>query len=164
MVFEATNYNGCRTERVKLYTCWSAQLRSGWLGELKLAMREYEGVRDEQRRIHADVDLNVLKGARLVGMTTAGVANKQDLVAAMAPKVRLFLLLPLVLASPLVRIAWAEFVQAFIIYKQAVATGLLCFYAQLKTDTSSDQKRSTSERSLHSTDENNLSTTYDSLP
>ncbi|KAL0023688.1 hypothetical protein WJX79_001943 [Trebouxia sp. C0005] len=76
-----------RTEREKLYNCWNEQLRSGWLGKLKLAMREYESVRDEQRRIHADVDLNVLKGARLVGMTTAGVANKQDLVAAMAPKV-----------------------------------------------------------------------------
>lgn len=62
-------------------------------------MREYESVRDEQRRIHADVDLNVLKGARLVGMTTAGVANKQDLVAAMAPKVHLFLLVPALLAS-----------------------------------------------------------------
>ncbi|KAL0023606.1 hypothetical protein WJX77_006297 [Trebouxia sp. C0004] len=76
-----------RTEREMLYNCWDEQLRSGWLGELKLAMREYESVRDEQRRIHADVDLNVLKGARLVGMTTAGVANKQELVAAMAPKV-----------------------------------------------------------------------------
>lgn len=99
MFIEATNYNFCRTEREKLYNCWNEQLRSGWLGELKLAMREYEGVRDEQRRIHADVDLNVLKGARLVGMTTAGVANKQDLVAAMAPKVRLFLLVPSLLAS-----------------------------------------------------------------
>ena len=96
---EAAVYTFCRTEREKLYNCWSEQLRSGWLGELKLAMREYEGVRDEQRRIHADVDLNVLKEARLVGMTTAGVANKQDLVAAMAPKVRLFLLIPTVLAS-----------------------------------------------------------------
>ncbi len=99
MFIEAAVYTFCRTEREKLYNCWSEQLRSGWLGELKLAMREYEGVRDEQRRIHADVDLNVLKGARLVGMTTAGVANKQDLVAAMAPKVRLFLLIPTVLAS-----------------------------------------------------------------
>ncbi len=99
MFIDATNYKFCRTEREKLYNCWSEQLRSGWLGELKLAMREYESVRDEQRRIHADVDLNVLKGARLVGMTTAGVANKQDLVAAMAPKVRLFLLVPSLLAS-----------------------------------------------------------------
>ena len=79
--------NAYRTEREKLYTCWSEQLRSGWLEELKIAMQEFESVRDEQRRIHADVDLNVLRGARLVGMTTAGVANKQDLVAAMAPKV-----------------------------------------------------------------------------
>lgn len=64
-------------------------MRQGWLDELKLAMREYERVRDDQRRIHADVDLNVLRGVRLVGMTTAGVASKQELVAAMCPKVPL---------------------------------------------------------------------------
>ena len=151
MFIEAAIYNFCSTEREKLYNCWNEQLRSGWLGELKLAMREYEGVRDEQRRIHADVDLNVLKGARLVGMTTAGVANKQDLVAAMAPKVCPFLLLPLVLASPLVRIAWAQIVQAFIIYKQVVDTGLLGLCAQLKEDTSSNKNRSISESSLYST-------------
>ena len=50
-------------------------------------MSEYESVREEQRHVQADVDLNILKRARLVGMTTAGVASKQDLVAAMAPKV-----------------------------------------------------------------------------
>ena len=62
-----------------------------WLTDLKQAMSEYESVREEQRRVQADVDLNVLKQARLVGMTTAGVASKQDLVAAMAPKVCLCL-------------------------------------------------------------------------
>ena len=51
-------------------------------------MRQYEKIRDEQHSTRADVNLNVLKGARLVGMTTAGVASKQELVAAMAPKVR----------------------------------------------------------------------------
>ncbi len=121
MFIEAAVDTFCRTEREKLYNCWNEQLRSGWLGKLKLAMREYEGVRDEQRRIHADVDLNVLKGARLVGMTTAGVANKQDLVAAMAPKVRLFLLFPLVLASQHAIFCTCN-VQAVIIYKQVSAT------------------------------------------
>ena len=80
-------------ERHKLYNHWSEDLRQGWLDELKLAMREFERVRDDQRRIHADVDLNVLRGARLVGMTTAGVAGKQELVAAMCPKVPLAVLL-----------------------------------------------------------------------
>lgn len=50
-------------------------------------MSEYESVREEQRRAQTDVELNILKHARLVGMTTAGVASKQDLVAAMGPKV-----------------------------------------------------------------------------
>ena len=78
----------CRTERETLYKHWEEELRSGWLAELKLAMRQYEQIRDEQHSTRADVDLNVLKGARLVGMTTPGVASKQELVAAMAPKVR----------------------------------------------------------------------------
>ena len=77
----------CSGERQKLYKHWNEELRETWLAELKHAMREFERVRDDQRRIHADVDLNVLRGARLVGMTTAGVASKQELVAAMSPKV-----------------------------------------------------------------------------
>ena len=77
----------CSNEREKLYNHWKEELRNGWMHELKRAMAEFETVRDEQRRIHADVDLNVLRSARLVGMTTAGVASKQELVAAMSPKV-----------------------------------------------------------------------------
>ena len=77
----------CSGERQKLYKHWKEELRAGGLGELKHAMQEFERARDDQRRIHADVDLNVLRGARLVGMTTAGVASKQELVAAMCPKV-----------------------------------------------------------------------------
>lgn len=80
----------CSGERQKLYRHWYEELRQGWLEELKRAMQEFERVRDDQRRIHADVDLNVLRAARLVGMTTAGVASKQELVAAMCPKVPLF--------------------------------------------------------------------------
>ncbi len=80
-------FSFCRTERQALYQSWKEELRTSWLAELKTAMREYESGRDEQRRVQADVDRNILKGARLVGMTTAGVASKQDLVAAMAPKV-----------------------------------------------------------------------------
>ena len=70
-----------------MYKHWETELRADWLVELKRAVREYERVRDETQSTRADVDLNVLKGARLVGMTTAGVASKQKLVAAMAPKV-----------------------------------------------------------------------------
>ena len=80
------SYVYCRSERHVLYNHWKAELQTMWLTDLKQAMSEYESVREEQRRVQADVDLNVLKHARLVGMTTAGVASKH-LVAAMAPKV-----------------------------------------------------------------------------
>ena len=50
-------------------------------------MSEYEDVKENQRRIHADVDLTVLREARYVDMTTSGVNSKQESVAAMGPKV-----------------------------------------------------------------------------
>ena len=37
--------------------------------------------------MYADLDMNVLKRAQVIGMTTNGVASKQQLVAAIGPKV-----------------------------------------------------------------------------
>ena len=37
--------------------------------------------------MYADLDMNVLKRAQVIGMTTNGVASKQELVAAIGPKV-----------------------------------------------------------------------------
>ena len=82
-------WTACSGERQKLYAHLRQDLRNDWLEELKRAMREFDRVRTNQRELHEDVDLGVLRHARLVGMTTSGVANKQNLVAAMAPKVRL---------------------------------------------------------------------------
>ena len=49
---------------------------------------KFAAVREELSSLYADVDLNVLKKAQVVGMTTNGVARSQeDLVAAMSPKV-----------------------------------------------------------------------------
>ena len=79
----------CSGERHKLYDHWHEEMKEAWLDELKLAMREFDLVRIGQQEVHADLDLNVLRHARLVGMTTAGVASKQSLVTAMAPKASL---------------------------------------------------------------------------
>lgn len=37
--------------------------------------------------MYADLDVNVLKHAQVIGTTTSGVASKQELVAAIGPKV-----------------------------------------------------------------------------
>ena len=37
--------------------------------------------------VHADISLTVLKEARIIGMTTAGVAKHQKLITALGPKV-----------------------------------------------------------------------------
>ena len=57
------------------------------LQKLQRAVKSLANAREDLRCVHADMDLNVLKHAAVVGMTTNGVASKQELVAAMAPKV-----------------------------------------------------------------------------
>ena len=63
------------------------QVKGEHLEQLQRAVKKFAEVREELRCVYADVDLNVLKGAQVVGMTTNGVASKQELVAAMGPKV-----------------------------------------------------------------------------
>ena len=63
------------------------EVRGENLAQLQRAVMKFSEVREELRCVYADVDLNVLKGAQVVGMTTNGVASKQELVAAMGSKV-----------------------------------------------------------------------------
>lgn len=62
---------------------------SDQFAQLQRAVNKFAEVREELRCVYADVDLSVLKGAQVVGMTTNGVASKQELVTAMGSKVRL---------------------------------------------------------------------------
>ncbi len=50
-------------------------------------MQRLAEVRQELQCVYADLDMNVLKRAQVIGMTTNGVASKQELVAAIGPKV-----------------------------------------------------------------------------
>lgn len=50
-------------------------------------MRRYEEHKKALMEVYDDVDLSVLRAAQVVGMTTSGVADKQTLIAALAPKV-----------------------------------------------------------------------------
>lgn len=50
-------------------------------------MQRLAEVRQELQCVYADLDMNVLKRAQVVGMTTNAVASKQELVAAIGPKV-----------------------------------------------------------------------------
>lgn len=77
----------CRGERQKLYGYIQDEARSEQLAQLQRAISTFAEVREELRCVYADGDLSVLKGAQVVGMTTNGVASKQELVAAMGSKV-----------------------------------------------------------------------------
>ena len=78
----------CRAERQKLYKHMTDAVHDEHLAKLQRAVKKFAEVREELRHVHADVDLNVLEGAQVVGMTTNGVASKQELVAAMTSKVK----------------------------------------------------------------------------
>lgn len=64
------------------------RIREDRAEELKRALKAYQSALDALANVHADVNLAVLRGAQVVGMTTSGVASKQQLVAALGPKVR----------------------------------------------------------------------------
>ena len=76
-----------RAERQKLHRHMVNKMRSEQLAQLGRAVKKFAEVREELRCVYADVDLNVLKKAQVVGMTTNEVASKQELVAAMGSKV-----------------------------------------------------------------------------
>lgn len=63
------------------------EVRSEQVKKLQRALKKVAEVREELHCVYADMDLNVLKKAQVVGMTTNGVASKQQMVAAMASKV-----------------------------------------------------------------------------
>jgi hypothetical protein len=50
-------------------------------------MRDHERIKRKQQALYQANSLRVLQGARVVAMTTTGVALNQDLVAAMRPRV-----------------------------------------------------------------------------
>ena len=50
-------------------------------------MRRYQEVLQNLRRVHDEVSTEVLRKAKVVGMTTAGVASQQSLITAVGFKV-----------------------------------------------------------------------------
>lgn len=49
----------------------------------------YEETRDKLQQVNDHRDLEILRNAAVVGLTTSGLADKQSLIAALAPKVTL---------------------------------------------------------------------------
>lgn len=47
----------------------------------------YEETREKLQQVNDHRDLEILRGAEVVGLTTSGLADKQSLIAALAPKV-----------------------------------------------------------------------------
>jgi hypothetical protein len=74
-------------ERRALALSWHASLRAVKLADLEAATARYEAAQQRLDEAHADVKLNVLRSARVVGMTTTGVASNQRLIAALGPRV-----------------------------------------------------------------------------
>lgn len=62
-------------------------VKAACIADLQRHMQRLAEVRQELQCVYADLDMNVLKRAQVIGMTTNGVASKQELVAAIGPKV-----------------------------------------------------------------------------
>ena len=56
-------------------------------GALQLALQDYDRAKARRDVLYQQNDLKVLRGARVVAMTTTGVASHQELLAALAPRV-----------------------------------------------------------------------------
>lgn len=74
-------------ERRALAQAWHAQLHAVQVSELEHAVGDYEVAAERLQQTHDDVKLNVLRRARIIGMTTTGVAQNQRLVAALGPRI-----------------------------------------------------------------------------
>jgi hypothetical protein len=74
-------------ERRALALAWHAQLRAAKLDDLAQEAGRYEEAQARLDEAHAEGKLSVLRRARVVGMTTTGVASNQRLVTALGPRV-----------------------------------------------------------------------------
>ena len=74
-------------ERRALAIEWHSRLRSAKTDELAEVVANYEAAQAQLEQAHSDVKLNVLRRARIVGMTTAGAAANQGLLHALGPRV-----------------------------------------------------------------------------
>ena len=76
-----------RAERRAMARAWHAQLHALQVSELEEEVKSYEEAAERLAQTHDDVKLNVLRRARIIGMTTTGVAQHQRLVAALGPSI-----------------------------------------------------------------------------
>ncbi|GAQ90342.1 NF-X1 zinc finger and helicase domain protein [Klebsormidium nitens] len=74
-------------ERRKLHDRWQQERLRVGREQLLAGIRRYEELRHELRQTWDLTDLRILQGARIVGMTTTGVAKQQQLIQALGPRV-----------------------------------------------------------------------------
>ena len=76
-----------RDERQRVSKHLVQSVKAACIADLQRHMQRLAEVRQELQCVYADLDVNVLKHAQVIGLTTSGVASKQELVAAIGPKV-----------------------------------------------------------------------------
>ncbi|GBF88382.1 hypothetical protein Rsub_01094 [Raphidocelis subcapitata] len=76
-----------RPERLRVYQHLQLEIASGWLDRMRGALRDLDTARRDLEQCYQAHDLGVLRAARVVGMTTSGVAAKQELLAGLGPKI-----------------------------------------------------------------------------
>ncbi|GAB4814482.1 hypothetical protein N2152v2_001528 [Parachlorella kessleri] len=76
-----------REERRRVVGFLVADAKAALLDEIQARMRRYQEVQQNLRRVHDEASTEVLRKAKVVGMTTAGVASQQGLITAVGFKI-----------------------------------------------------------------------------
>ena len=75
------------SERRALFVSWAASLYDDAIRGLASAARRYERSRRELDRLDRDVEAEVLRASKVVGLTTTAVAKRRELLEAVEPQV-----------------------------------------------------------------------------
>lgn len=79
---------GCsRVERQKLYNYWKDNFVQDLKDRIKDWMVKHEHIREKLQSHQEAIDAEALRHAKIVGMTTTGVAMHQKLLQSLGPKV-----------------------------------------------------------------------------
>ncbi|KAK5702101.1 hypothetical protein LTR97_004921 [Elasticomyces elasticus] len=67
-------------ERQLLYNTWAAEMREDLQNQLRIAMSEYNAVKQQLDSIKSETELRVLRKANIIGITSSGLARHLDLI------------------------------------------------------------------------------------
>eukprot|EP00761_Pharyngomonas_kirbyi_P010510 gb/GECH01010530.1/.p1 GENE.gb/GECH01010530.1/~~gb/GECH01010530.1/.p1 ORF type:complete len:1383 (+),score=295.26 gb/GECH01010530.1/:1-4149(+) len=72
-------------QREKLFDEWFAIVRKACLRKIRKISKEYETLEEEISEAHAEIDLEVLRKSKVIGVTTTGAAKYRNIISNLYP-------------------------------------------------------------------------------